>query len=253
MHHSAKSPPQAEHLNTFQINGDDGTFVYLHGFGGCLKHWQDVARRISSCHPDTAHLLIELPGHGSSGGQFASQKLLHRLLECLQQNLPEAGRIYLVGHSLGGLLALQLIHFLAPRLAGLGLFNSGDTIRLHPNIEKQANSGRIDLDFVRSGFTIDDDQEVVQLVIDGFAALKLARPVQALWRATPPGAENIQNIPIVLGMDENDRIVSVRKMEQLAALWPHANCVHFTDTRHYPHLLASHSVSRTLADSFLHA
>ena len=117
--------------------------VLLHGFGADLSTWCHVwpllqAHRI---------LAIDLPGHGRS--VVPGQARLEALVDAVQSVLDEEGvsRLHLVGHSLGGAVALALaaagtvelrsLVLLAP--AGLGPEINGDFLRGFARAEQEAS------------------------------------------------------------------------------------------------------------------
>jgi pyruvate dehydrogenase E2 component (dihydrolipoamide acetyltransferase) len=87
--------------------GEGAPIVFLHGFGADLNGWRPVHRLL----PETlAALAIDLPGHGLSPlGEEAS---FASLIEAARAALIEEGvsEAHLVGHSLGGAVAVALAH-----------------------------------------------------------------------------------------------------------------------------------------------
>jgi pimeloyl-ACP methyl ester carboxylesterase len=95
--------------------------VLIHGAGGSHLSWPVQLRRMAGQRV----LALDLPGHGKSGG-FAQQSIpayadrLHEFLSGL--GLPEA---VLVGHSMGGAIALTVALKYPQHVTGLGLISSG--------------------------------------------------------------------------------------------------------------------------------
>ncbi len=92
--------------------------VFLHGFGSDLSGWRAV-----SSHLDATHrlLLVDLPGHGRS--EAAGSPGFDDLVDAVQAVLDEEGvsRCVLVGHSLGGAVALGLLDAGTVEIAALCL------------------------------------------------------------------------------------------------------------------------------------
>jgi pimeloyl-ACP methyl ester carboxylesterase len=152
------------------------------------------------------------------------------------------------------LLALQIARHLqlaGRSILGLAIFNSGMSIRLHPEVQAQASNGSWDHAFLRSGFPATTAPTILQTVVRGFDALRPSLPLQDQWHAEPDVLQALAGVPVLIGMDINDRIVSVRKSEQLAQALPHAHCVHFNNTFHYPHLLAPQAVAQAIGQHLL--
>ncbi|MEL7130314.1 MAG: acetoin dehydrogenase dihydrolipoyllysine-residue acetyltransferase subunit [Pseudomonadota bacterium] len=85
----------------------DGTpVVLLHGFGGDLNNWMLVQPALAAEHPVYA---IELPGHGQSSKDVADGKLntLAAGIVAAIKSL-DLEKVNLVGHSLGGAIAIEV-------------------------------------------------------------------------------------------------------------------------------------------------
>ncbi|NLI27036.1 MAG: acetoin dehydrogenase dihydrolipoyllysine-residue acetyltransferase subunit [Acetobacter sp.] len=88
-------------------NGNEGTAVLLiHGFGGDVSNWMLTQSALSSSHHVIA---FDLPGHGESTKQVGDgspegfAKTVESLIKIL--DLPN---VHVIGHSLGGAIALEL-------------------------------------------------------------------------------------------------------------------------------------------------
>ena len=106
---------------TYTASGTGPTVVLLHGFMGSRHVWQSFVPFLSTRH----HVVVpDLPGFGESpaaGGDSvaAMADALHGLIEELSP-----GPFVLIGHSLGGYVALAYAERHPARLLGLGLFHS---------------------------------------------------------------------------------------------------------------------------------
>ena len=80
--------------------------VFLHGFGSDQTSWRSVWGSLEATH---RILAIDLPGHGRS--QATGQASFDALIDTVQAVLDEErlSRLHLVGHSLGGAIALGLV------------------------------------------------------------------------------------------------------------------------------------------------
>lgn len=106
-------------VGTAGLSSDAMPMVMLHGFGGDLQNWSLVQEIIAQSHPTYA---IELPGHGQST-KDVGEGTLTSLAEGVAQAVDalDLDRIVLVGHSLGGAVALAVASIDSNRVAGLGL------------------------------------------------------------------------------------------------------------------------------------
>lgn len=86
--------------------------VICHGYAEHSGRYHAVAERLVEQH--IAVYALDLPGHGRSAGKRASAPSVRALVPALQTTLEHAKKQYpqvpqvLFGHSMGGLLALQL-------------------------------------------------------------------------------------------------------------------------------------------------
>jgi len=80
--------------------------ILIHGFGGDLDNW---LFNIDALAEAATVYAIDLPGHGGSGKQLADPKLA-ALTAAVSSFMDKAGigSAHLVGHSLGGAIAMQM-------------------------------------------------------------------------------------------------------------------------------------------------
>ncbi len=81
--------------------------LMLHGFGGDLKNWQFNQPELAT---DRAVFAIDLPGHGASSKTIDGDGSVAWLAEAVRGAMAalEINRAHLVGHSLGGAIALRM-------------------------------------------------------------------------------------------------------------------------------------------------
>lgn len=91
-------------MSTLAWGSGDKTFVFLHYFGGAARSWQWVAAQL----PDYHCLALNLPGFG--GTPALPQPSLSHYANAIAAELArlKLGDYVLVGHSMGGKMALQL-------------------------------------------------------------------------------------------------------------------------------------------------
>ena len=97
--------PGPLHVSTRKGNGIP--LVMLHGFASDSQSWAPLEKAMG---PDRALIRIDLPGHGRSPKRkirsFA--ELSRMMVEAFDQAILAYDRVHLLGHSLGGALALSL-------------------------------------------------------------------------------------------------------------------------------------------------
>lgn len=99
--------------------GDGVPIVFIHGFGGDLNNWQFNQEALADGRPTYA---LDLPGHGGStkdlgGGHVHVGALAAAVFVFLDAK--GIARAHLVGHSLGGAIALDLALNHAERVASV--------------------------------------------------------------------------------------------------------------------------------------
>jgi pimeloyl-ACP methyl ester carboxylesterase len=114
-----------------QFRGDDIAYttvgkgravVLLHGFLGSGEIWRDLIPRLSRSYRVIA---IDLPGHGESAcyGYVHSMELMAQSVKSVLDHL-RLRRYVLVGHSMGGYVALAFAELYPENVRGLCLFHS---------------------------------------------------------------------------------------------------------------------------------
>jgi pimeloyl-ACP methyl ester carboxylesterase len=106
--------------------------VLIHGAGSSHLVWPPLMRRLAGC----AILALDLPGHGRSGGPGCRSVAAYaaRVLDFLAEK--RAFQVALVGHSLGGAVALHLALEHPHLVYGLGLISSGARLGLPPALRQ---------------------------------------------------------------------------------------------------------------------
>ena len=129
--------PTAAGIYYFAHGADDlarPPVILIHGAGGHHLYWPPQVRRL----PNERILAIDLPGHGKSEG------VGHHLIEDYAASILEfmdalnLSRAVLVGHSMGGAIALQVAIRWSPRVLGLGLLGSAARLRVSPKLLRTA-------------------------------------------------------------------------------------------------------------------
>ncbi|MCW1838892.1 acetoin dehydrogenase dihydrolipoyllysine-residue acetyltransferase subunit [Prosthecomicrobium hirschii] len=237
--------------------------VLVHGFGGDRDNWMFVESRLAAERPVVA---FDLPGHGASGTEIGDGTLatlagaVTGLMEAL--NLPRA---HLVGHSLGGAVALAAAAARPEAVASLSLLAP---VGFGPEIDGGYIAGflaaerRKDLKDILGRLFADADA-VERRMIDDVLRMKrrdgvpeaLATIAAALF---PDGRQAVDlraeaaslACPVTVVWGEADRIIPIAHTEELPT--------GFTVTRiagagHMPQLEAPAEVVRALRDGFARA
>jgi pimeloyl-ACP methyl ester carboxylesterase len=101
--------------------GKGPPILFLHGFCETHEVWSELARQLCTMH---RILLVDLPGFGHSEAlrRFTLHDLANLLIRWLKEH--EQKQVLVVGHSLGGYIALEMVHLNPELFAGIVLFQS---------------------------------------------------------------------------------------------------------------------------------
>ena len=172
------------------------TLVFIHGAGGDAAVWNAQERDLGKRH---SLLRLELPAHGGSSGKGEDEIFSYaRWVEAVLRERVDPGPCILVGHSMGGAIALEIAAGQPTGLAGLVLMGTGARLGVSPLIFRLLREDP-------EGFI----QTIDRAALGRNASAEVRNAVEASIRRCPP--------PVVLGdfracdrFDIRDRIGSIR-------------------------------------------
>jgi pimeloyl-ACP methyl ester carboxylesterase len=117
--------------------GKGDTIVLLHGFLENSTMWKDLIPKISKSN---RVISIDLLGHGDSGckGYVHTMEMMAEAVAVVLNNL-NLDKVTLIGHSMGGYVALAFIEMYPKKVNGLCLMNS---TTVADTLERQINRDR---------------------------------------------------------------------------------------------------------------
>ncbi len=242
----------------YSHNGVAGTgpqLVLIHGAGGQTRCWpgtwrfagdaqQSIGLAITN-DPDriTNHSIyaLDLPGHGRSPGpEFTSVAALGDVVEAFLEAM-DLHNVVLVGHSMGGAIALAIASHQNPRVTGLVIVASSARLMVTDEILQGLQNNfeetvgmivRYSFDRASGPFFPAKAREYM------LAAGSEATHADFLACSTFDMRDKIAEIklPSLVVAAENDRMVPLKFSAALADALPNGRLVSFADCGHFLHL-----------------
>ena len=245
----------------FTAAGSGPVVVLIHGLGGNRHTWRHVVGPLSRHHTVIA---LDLPGHGESaapaGGYApgAHASAVRDLMVAL--GVPRAS---LVGHSLGGGIAVQFAYQFPDRAIRVALISSGGfgvevtpllrgamlpgaeaVLALAGRIPEFVTRPALAVVAVLSGLVARDDARPVSTDLSGMVDprrrhgfVSTARAVIDLRGQTAvatPYLKALVDLPVLLAWGSDDRTIPPSQHSDLARTLPAAHVVEIPGAGHYP-------------------
>jgi pimeloyl-ACP methyl ester carboxylesterase len=224
--------------------------LLLHGLGDSLAGWAGVAGALAQRYQ--VHLL-DLPGHGLS--QRPADWRLQTIAEAVAHYARGLRDPVLVGHSLGGWLALRLAASSAIRPSGIALVNPGGAslsrelwapFRQLVTARDAAGAARyLELAFHRAPLAL-------RLFPNQVIAAMTAEPCQGILEALVEGdflgQAELASIraPLRIIWGAEDRLLPRGTLDFFRAALPRAEVMILEDAGHLPHIEAPRALARAL-------
>jgi len=240
----------------YEEQGTGLPVILLHGFPYNHTVWQPVASRMAC---DARLILPDLRGHGQSPvteGVYTMRIMVEDIINLMDRLSLE--KVVLVGHSMGGYIALDFARAYPSRLAGLGLVASHAAA---DSPERKMARYKTAREILKHG---------VHRYADGNAARvtfnpDLAPVLHAIMMTTPPlgaagamkgMAERLDsmellpqiNVPAVVVLGESDLFIPPEVPETMEQLLPKGWLVKIPATGHVPMMEKPDEVSEALCD-----
>jgi len=209
--------------------------VLVHGAGGSRLHWPGELRRLEGCRVFT----VDLPGHGRSDGPGYSRiidysnALIHWKEEL---SIPP---VVIVGHSMGGAIALWTAVRRQEHVRGLVIIGSGGHLPVNTRLMAelaQQELRAIGLEkIIRWSFGPETDSTLIEAAreqLGGVPSSLLLGDYLACSRYDIRGRLPEIKIPVLILVGEADRMTPVDLSHELAELIPAARLSVVPDAGH---------------------
>ena len=113
--------------------------VFIHGSGDSARVWKFQVEHFGAQHA----IALDLPGHGQRPDTLTAEATVQQYADAVHnivtQELQEQKPI-IVGHSLGGAIALTMALEYGNEIAGIILIGTGARLRVHPTLLEDAKN-----------------------------------------------------------------------------------------------------------------
>ena len=210
------------------------TLILLHGYLESSDVWEEFAKLFED---EYFVVCIDLPGHGKSASAEENRGMEQMakavIAVCDELSIPS---FHLVGHSMGGYVAMELLHKYPERLNSVVLFHS----HCHADSEEKKKNREREIELVRNGkkeliintsipkLFGDENLEVFSDAIEN--SLRIAHQttdpgiVAALqaMKSRPDHSSTLAqtSLPVLLVGGAKDNLIPFKMMEQMKTLSP---------------------------------
>jgi pimeloyl-ACP methyl ester carboxylesterase len=257
----------------YRVDGAGPPVVLLHGIGRSLEDWAEQHELLRGRHRVYS---VDLPGYGKSEPLAEPYTLaaLGRFVADFLDALGIAEPVHLVGHSLGGAVAMQLAVHAPDRVASLVLVNSagfGREVTITLRLLAIRPLGRLltrpsrysarrverslfhDPAFVTEArvehtFALARRPHAARVLLETLRSMGTFRGARSQWRQTLLHAVAGLDIPILVVWGDRDLILPAAHLDAARARLPHARSHLFPDTGHMPQIERAEAFSQLVGN-----
>lgn len=193
-----------------------GTLLFIHGAGGSHLKWAPLMQQSIN---GFTHIALDLMGHGASPGSPAAdiQAYARSIHEFLAANSFPRPWI-LVGHSMGGSIALQTALTYPQSADGLVLLGSGARMPVNPTMLEQLAQGAFDTSFLKIAYGRDFAPELLAAELHGLSQVpqpQLHADFTACNDYDVAAQLDQIKIPVLILVGDQDKMTPVKNSQYL--------------------------------------
>ena len=204
---------------TNECFGSDKIVIFIHGFMGSPNQFADLAKTVYEA--GCSYTSILLPGHGSGYLEFVKNGIteweehLQAQIEAVKGN-HNYDKIYLAGHSMGGLLALNASCIGENKIAGVFMLSTPLKVRL---FSFRAFLARVKLLAYKKEHEIKTSYFNANSIprVNVFAALLVLKPVINFYRLVGRTRRRLGEVfvPVCMVHSKNDETTAYKSAKLL--------------------------------------
>ena len=226
----------------YEEHGEGSVLVFLHGFCETRDIWENIIAYLST---NFKVITLDLPGFGKSPllkSSFTINEVGHTLIEFLE--FWGIQKSVIVGHSLGGYVALALAEERPDMVEGLCLFHStaqadSDQKKLNRNKVMafvETNGVQPFIETFVPGLFFQKNQEIIDKVykIASKTSKKTLLAYSRAMRDRPDMTHFLKSFPnrVLFVAGEQDSIISTVALQEQSKLTPNGNLIVLQETGH---------------------
>lgn len=206
--------------------------LLIHGAGGTSSKW----RRLLPYLRDVPYQTIDLPGHGQNSGK-PHENSIEEMARQIKISL--AGKIIAVGHSMGGLIALELAHQYQDTV-GVVLLASHYRVPVHSRIFEQLEQGIFPESLFKASYAPDVDPQLLaeereELGINSMEVIKADFLAVNSYNNGETALRNLR-VPLLVIYGSEDRLLVPDAQREILRCHPRAEVITIEGSGHYPQL-----------------
>jgi pimeloyl-ACP methyl ester carboxylesterase len=214
-----------------------GCLIFIHGAGGSHENW---LKQFECKFPGWKLIAVDLPGHGTSEG--VPLERIDDYSAVLKEFIERTGLrrpCLLIGHSMGGSIAMQTALSYSGLIGGLVLIGSGARMPVNPQMLEQLSKGNFDTKFLKIALSPDAPADLQQSML-------------ALWANSSQQQLNIDfnacnnfdvseqlaslNVPVLIVVGSQDKMAPVKSSQFLHQNIVNSQLAIIHGSGHYPML-----------------
>lgn len=232
----------------YQVNRP--TLVFVHGAGGTSKNWANQLSGIKGYNL----IAPDLSGHGLSGGSAADTIMAYREFIWGFAKALGLESFVIVGHSMGGAIAMELALAYPQALKGQIIVDSGARLRVSPKTLDVLSRNLHPLEDVKYYYSPTASREVL-----GRASEEMKTVLPEVYFADFRACDNFNimdrmnniRIPTLIICGQEDQMTPVKYSEYLFKALKRSILVYISDAGHMSMLEQPQQVNKAIQDFML--